>query len=491
MSTVQLSTFIITLEDRAEDAKTIVSQGLRIGRFPDSDILLNHHTVSRLHAGINELQGTFYIINLSGSSATTLNDRVIPFNEAEALSAGDVLQIGPFFLNIQQTKDVLKIKVARQFAFSIGERAIVHDAETSGKRVAQESPVAGSSTAASSLKVFWDKRTREKAGRPSPLHPRRSPSLGRVRFNWTPTRDLVRPWPFAIFLWALIVVGALSALGAFTYKNAFAPEPVSVPHARQSLTLIPAIAREPNGNSCTSCHAIGVGMANRETISANCAYCHKTEALHPTITRAHREAGLTCISCHAEHQRADFSPMAAALGSCSKCHNDENKVLFNGKAMHTPHGGTYGYPVVNGVWVWSGIDPEELAEKPEIAALLNESKLKPDQEQQRRSLQFHGIHLYRARSVSGINKINDSQGKENDMSCSSCHRSGYAGANVDRTFPRTTCARCHDAQGNDGTSGSMRASAGPNCVSCHVQHIRDTHWTASLTGGKPMQEPKR
>ena len=113
MSTVQLSTFIITFEDRAEDAKTVVSQGLRVGRFPDSDILLNHHTVSRLHAGINEIQGTFYIINLSGSSATTLNDRVIPFNETEALSVGDVLQIGPFFLNIQQTKDVLKINIAR------------------------------------------------------------------------------------------------------------------------------------------------------------------------------------------------------------------------------------------------------------------------------------------------------------------------------------------------------------------------------------------
>jgi cytochrome c553 len=77
------------------------------------------------------------------------------------------------------------------------------------------------------------------------------------------------------------------------------------------------------------------------------------------------------------------------------------------------------------------------------------------------------------------------------MSCSSCHKSGYAGANVDRTFPRTTCARCHDAQGNNGTSGPMGAIAGPNCVSCHVQHLRDTRWTASLTGSKPMQEPKR
>src|SRR4051794_833499 len=119
MSTIQQSTFIITREDRAEDAKTIVSEGLRIGRLPDSDILLNHPRVSRLHAGISEIEGYFYLINLSASSGTTLNGRIIPFNEAEALTIGDEIQIGPYFLTIQeieQDTETLKIKVVRQFA---------------------------------------------------------------------------------------------------------------------------------------------------------------------------------------------------------------------------------------------------------------------------------------------------------------------------------------------------------------------------------------
>jgi pSer/pThr/pTyr-binding forkhead associated (FHA) protein len=480
MSSVQLSTFIIIREDRAEDAKTIVSQGLRIGRFPDSDILLNHHTVSRLHAGISEIQGTFYIINLSGSSATTLNDRVIPFNEAEALSVGDILQIGPFFLNILQTRGALKIKVAQQVAFNVGEREV----EARRRQAAQELHAVSPSEVASSLKVFWGKRTREKAGRPSPLHPRRSGGLGRARFNWTPTRDLVRPWPFGIFFWTLLVVGALSAVGALSYKNAFVPRPVSAPHTRQSLTLIPAIAKMPNGNSCTSCHTIGIGMANRETMNTNCAYCHKTEALLPSISRAHREAGITCISCHAEHQGADFRPMAASVGACANCHNNENRELYNGKSMHTPHGGTYGYPVVNGKWIWTGLEPEELAEKPEIEALLKASRIRPDQEQERRSIEFHGMHVYRVSAVAGINRINDIEGTGKEMSCSSCHKSGFSGSNVDRTFPQTTCKLCHGTQDASGLAGSVAPREKPVCVSCHVQHFRDTNWKASLMGTK-------
>jgi pSer/pThr/pTyr-binding forkhead associated (FHA) protein len=480
MSTVQLSTFIIIREDRAEDAKTIVSQGLRVGRFPDSDILLNHHTVSRLHAGISEIQGTFYIINLSGSSATTLNDRVIPFNEAEALSVGDVLQIGPFFLNILQAKGTLKIKVSQQFAFNIGEREV----EARRKQAAQEVHAASTSEIASSLKVYWGKRTREKAGRPSPLHPRRSRGLGRARFNWTPTRDLVRPWPFGIFAWGLLVIGALSAIGALSYKNAFVPRAVSAAHTRQSLTLIPAIAKKPNGNSCTSCHSISIGMASRETMNTNCAYCHKTEALFPTISRTHREAGITCITCHAEHQGADFRPMAASVASCANCHNNDNKELYNGKSVYTPHGGTYGYPVFNGEWIWTGLEPEQLAEKPEIEALLKANRVKPDEEQKRRSTEFHGMHLFRVSAVAGISRIDDIEGVGKELSCSSCHKSGFAGSNVDRTFPRTTCKLCHGTQDAGGLAGSVAAREKPVCVSCHVQHYRDTNWKASLTGTK-------
>ncbi|MBA2703904.1 MAG: FHA domain-containing protein [Blastocatellia bacterium] len=504
MSTVQQSTFIITREDRAEDPKTVIRDGLRIGRLPGSDIWLNHPNVSRLHAGINKIEGYFFLINLSGSSATTLNGRVIPFNESEALTDGDEIQIGPFFLDIEQTDETLRIRVALQFALNVGEREPLHKVETYKKQLTDErrstgslevstgsldepseqQRVKGGSTGLSdvpnALKVFWGKRTREKAARPSPLHPRTPPHLGKVRFNWTPTRDLIRPWPFAIFIWAIIVVGALSALAAFGHKNAFAPEPISDPHTRKTLALMPAIAKESNDGSCTSCHAIGVSIANRERMNTNCAACHHTEAFVPTVIAAHRESGIMCTTCHAEHRGRAFRPMYAALESCATCHNDQNKTLYNGKSVHTPHGGTYGYPVINGVWAWKGLDAEELGQKPKVVAFLKKNRVNSTQTQEWRNAQFHGIHLDHVRVVEGVEGVLDGDEVNRVLSCSSCHKTGYMGVNVDRTYPRTTCGRCHNAQVfNEPSSSPMKAET-PSCTSCHVQHIRDTHWAASL-----------
>jgi len=490
MGTVHESTFIIAREDRAYDPKTVVGDGLRIGRLPDSDVWLNHPTVSRLHAGINKVEEYFYLINLSASSATTLNGRAIPFNEAEALADGDVVRIGPFFLNIERTDEVFRLRVTLQFALNVAERETPHriGAGTTEPLVMPKRIAAPSSETTNSLKVFWDKRTREKAGLPSPLHPRTPPRLGKIRFNWIPTRDLVRPWPFAIFIWALIVVATLSAVAAVKYKIAFAPEPISTPHTTSAFTLMPAIAKQPIGSSCTSCHAIGVSMTNKDKMNVKCAACHQTESFAATIIPAHRSAGITCITCHTEHRGEGFRPMGAALESCAKCHNDDNKILYSGKSVHTAHKGTYGYPVVNGVWVWKGLDSEELEAKPEIVALLKKNRIAPSQTQEWRNAQFHAVHLQRVGVVAGINGIEDGETVSQVMSCSSCHKSGYMGASVDRNYPRTTCGRCHNSKTFEKVAGATESET-PSCTSCHVQHVKDTHWAASLRVAQPETPP--
>jgi hypothetical protein len=475
------STFIITREDRAEDAKTLVTEGLRIGRQNDCDLVLNHPTVSRLHAGINRIGRRFYIINLSGSNATTLNGRLITFDETEAIANGDQISVGPFFLHIEQAEErLLKLRVSHQFALTVGD---IEARETEAVQQQQEEATVEfvPRDVAGALKVFWDKRTREKAGRQSPLHPHNPPRLGKERFNWTPTRDLVRPWPFSVFVWGLIVIGALSAFAAFKFKDAFAPELVSEAHRRTGFTLTPAIAREPNNNSCTTCHAVGVSVENRARMEANCASCHQTESFVATTMKAHREAGITCTVCHTEHRGTEFKPMNAALDACTVCHNDNNRKLYNGKGVATPHNGTLGYPVAGGVWVWKGLDDEELAFKPEIKKLRRPT----DTEQQWRNKQFHALHIYRVRSVASIEGLRDEDAGNNTkvISCSSCHKSSNP---IDRETPRTTCIRCHNAQIFEPTSRSVRAAATISCTSCHVQHIRDTHWRPSLFADAPL-----
>jgi hypothetical protein len=271
------------------------------------------------------------------------------------------------------------------------------------------------------------------------------------------------------------------------HKIAFAPEPISSPHTAATLALTPAIAKQASAGSCTSCHALGVSLTNKEKMSANCAACHQTEAFVPTIIQAHREAGLTCITCHQEHRGEAYSPMNAALESCAKCHHDDNKHLYNGKRVHTPHGGTFGYPVVNGVWVWKGLDGEELGSKPEITTLLKSNRADQSDVQQWRNAQFHAIHVHRVRTVPGVNGIEDVDTGNQVLSCASCHRGGFMGAEVDRAYPRTTCARCHKSQFFERTAEAKPARLEtPSCASCHVQHIKDVHWAASLRVAKAI-----
>lgn len=467
------STFITTREDRNVDPVTLLTEALTIGSLPGCDLLLNHPSVSRTHAGIKKDGGDFYIFNLSPSNTTTLNGKLV--EQKAALAVGDQIQIGTFFLEIERTgKKTLALKVSLKIATRVGEitdaqtndDTLTADAATASTHAADHAQHSAKEEAGSdaALDVFWQKRKREagKMARPSPLHPHEQTRIGKARWNWTPTRDLARPWPVSILIWGAIIVGVFSVAAALGYTSAFSPAPVSNPHQRAALDTTPAIAREPNANSCTSCHAVRANMETR------CAQCHQTENFVATVTDPHAQAGINCSSCHAEHRGANFRPGEASLATCAACHNDANKTLYRGKAVHTPHNGTFGYPVVNGEWEWKGLDGEEWQQKQ--IALERQSS---DTDHEWRSKQFHAIHLYRVRPVAGI-----AGNSEGEMSCSSCHQSFSP---IDRETPRQTCAKCHSGKTEAQTNRTLIAADTANCTSCHVQHVKDKrHWNPSL-----------
>lgn len=469
----QENKYVIIREDLVQDPVTIITDGLLIGRLQECELLLNHPSVSRAQAGIKLVEGSYFLFGLRPANPVKLNGKAV--EENEALAPGDLLEVGPFLLETDLTDDALVIKVSLQIG------TVVETSSESGPKLDTTSKLdlaqlpgekktaktrAAQLPGDKALDIFWDKRIREagKMVRPSPLFPRSQRRAGKAAFNWTPTTDLKSHWPVSFFLWGAVVVGLVSVAAAYWYASAYAPAPVARAHARSELSIFPPIAVKANANSCTNCHSFSGSM------EANCSQCHNAQAFVATVIEPHATAGVGCVSCHAEHRGTEFKPAEAALLTCTECHNDANKNSYNGRKVSTPHGGTFGYPVVNGRWNWKGLNDSEWALK-QIAV----TRLPTDTDENWRSKQFHALHVQRVRA-GGL-----PGNPEGELSCSSCHKSSNP---IDRETPRTTCGNCHNGRVELGTNRVLIAKDKPNCTSCHVQHVKDKrHWNPALMAG--------
>jgi len=469
----QANKYIIIREDLVQDPVTMITDGLLIGRLQECELLLNHPAVSRAQAGIKLINGNYFLFSLRPTNPVRINGKAVEVNEA--LAPGDVLEVGPFLLEIDLTDEALVIKVSLLIGTVVDTsnlsspnlgtaklEPILAPGEKKAHAKTRAAPIQGDKA----LDIFWDKRIREagKMVRPSPLFPKANRRAGKAAFNWTPTGDLKSHWPVSFFVWGAIVVGLLSVAAAYWYASAFAPGPVARAHSQSQLSVFPPIAIRANGNSCTSCHSVSGTMEN------NCAQCHNADGFVATVIEPHVAAGVGCIACHAEHRGAEFKASEAALASCTDCHDDANRNLYNGHKVGTPHGGTLGYPVVNGKWTWKGLNQSDWALKQIAVARLPE-----DTDEKWSSKQFHALHVGRVLA----NGLPGNAAKE--LSCSSCHKSFNP---IDRQTPRTTCGNCHNGRVELGTNRLLIAIDKPNCTSCHVQHVKDKrHWNQSLLAG--------
>jgi predicted CXXCH cytochrome family protein len=447
--------FLISFVGSDAATAEIEKDAIMIGRLATCDVVLDHTAVSRIHAGINYLNGKFFLINLSGSNVLTINGRLLASKKTDVLADRDVLQIGPFVITIKHNGEELHLDVQEQSTANLKSTAPLPSAEVlAGGRMKQEE--------AGVLKVFWEKRSREKDDWGTRLRPTKKPVPGKAAVNWMPTRDLRRPWRIGVFVWAILVFGTLAAFAYIKYPESYAPKPLANPH--QAVEENTLIAARPNANSCTTCHQPGA------SIESACITCHAGEQFHSSNTKAHEDAKVTCTACHREHQGAEFDLKASAIRSCAQCHNDANKALYNGKSVRTPHSGSYGYPVEAGDWKWRGVYREVAAAIPEISS----SATGDASERERISRHFHTVHVGRLKVASGM------KGDKNGLvSCSTCHNSFDP---VDRETPRQTCAACHTTQAGATDRDARFATGQANCISCHVQHPYSAkRWSEFLT----------
>lgn len=456
---LQSGKFIVTRADGA-DPLTLDKDGLVIGRLQSCDISLNHPTVSRIHAGINCINSQYFLINLSVSNSLTLNGRLLQAQQVDALADGDVIQLGPFAIIVSRRQDSLQLSISHQFTGAINNTT---------KQLPPLSvilPQEASPEVSDVLKVFWEKRTRDKEEFGTTLRPVGKPTPGKAQINWKPTNDLRSSWRGGLFTWSLIIIALLSFGALYFYPQFFAPADLSNPHLRSSLTGSETgfIANRPNANACSTCHSLS------ESIDTACTKCHQADAFHASNTKAHQDAGVTCTSCHFEHKGKNFEPRLAAFEACTTCHNDNNHTLYNGKGVATPHKNSYGYPTESNEWKWKGLQTERAALSPDVMKF----RVEGDNDQIRRVKDFHAIHISRLKPPPGIKT--DSSGV---LSCSSCHKSFDP---IDRETPRQTCAICHNGYTDRQTERVLISSDRPNCISCHVQHYYDKNrWREFLT----------
>lgn len=455
---LQSGKFTVTRAD-GTDPLTLIKDGLVIGRLQSCEITLNHPTVSRIHAGINRVGNQYFLINLSVSNSLTLNGRLLQSEEVDALADGDIIQLGPFAIIISKHEDRLDLYVTHQFTGDVAH---------STRKLPPISNIIPKADAGVSdvLKVFWEKRTREKEDFGSILRPVGKPLPGKAQINWKPTKDLTSSWRGGLFSWSLIIIALLSFTAIYLYPQFYAPEKLSSPHARSSFNGTEAglIANRLNANACSTCHTLN------EPIENACIKCHQAEAFHASNTPEHEAAGIGCVSCHAEHKGENFEPRIAAIDSCATCHNDNNKTLYNGKGVSTPHKDSFGYPTDGNEWKYSGLQPALAQLSPGVTSFRDEV----DNEQMRRSKDFHALHIGRLIPPPGMKT--DASGA---MSCSSCHNSFDP---IDRETPKQMCAVCHNGYVDRQTGRTLISNDRPNCVSCHVQHYYDKNrWREFLT----------
>ncbi|MBA2334102.1 MAG: FHA domain-containing protein [Blastocatellia bacterium] len=445
--------FTVSFRDAQMAAVGFDKEAILIGRLKTCEIVLDHKAVSRVHAGINFLDSKYFLINLSASNILSLNGRALRPQKTDVLAGGDFIQIGPFVIFVERSSEELALTVERQ---SVGEARKATSLPALGSVV----PESVNPEVADVLKVFWEKRTREKEDWGSRLRPTEKPQPGKAVINWKPTLDLQQPWRLGLFLWAILIIGALGVIAFLRYPETYAGKPLATPHAANIEGS--TIALTANGNSCTTCHA------PNEYVETACIRCHQADQFHVSNTKAHEAAGITCTICHLEHQGSDFQMRAAAVQGCADCHSNDNPKSYNGKSVRTAHEGSFGYPVKDDKWVWSGLY-NEIAET--IPAVKASSK--DETEQARLSRQFHAVHVSRLNAPAGMTA--DGSGR---VSCSSCHKSFDP---IDRDTPRQTCGVCHNLPADSNPPATFVNGIQANCVSCHIQHpYGNNRWSEYL-----------
>lgn len=431
-----MPTIRIIRTDRNVDAVVFTGEALLIGRAAACELPLPHPSVAPVHAGIKWHEDVYWLSALA-EPVILLNGEAV---RSAPLVDGAIVRFGAYLVRVTLTPEQLQLTV--EFALGLVPGGAVDDAPAAAEPATE---------IAEALAQFWAERLRA------------APALARSAQTDTAksillpaaSADVRRRWPRKVAFGTVLFVLALAMLTGLAFPRAYAPGPLSVAHARQALTVTPALALKPS-QGCTSCHGLTGSLQN------NCTACHTTPNFQPAVGAMHTALNQNCRTCHTEHQGADFKLTSLPNALCASCHRAASGVTAAaGKVLGQPHGNAVAYPVKRGVWSWDGISQTDWV-RHGLPGLTTDYNLRE---------QFHMLHTQGTR-------LGRAQ-------CSDCHLGGYQqgkspGEKNDPAWKlnvRESCSQCHTLQpALTAELARLEEQSQPllagqtRCVACHVQH---------------------
>ena len=86
--------FTISFTDLGRPTAAVETDGISFGRLDTCEVVLDHPSVSRIHAGINFRDSKYFLVNLSTSNILTLNGRLLGPQKSDVLADGEPAVVG-------------------------------------------------------------------------------------------------------------------------------------------------------------------------------------------------------------------------------------------------------------------------------------------------------------------------------------------------------------------------------------------------------------
>jgi pSer/pThr/pTyr-binding forkhead associated (FHA) protein len=103
----QLSAMIV-VDGSARTIRLPLNGDIKIGRYPRSDIIIDHDTISRFHAVLRVIGSELSIEDVGSANGTVVRDKKAKPGHPLPVTVGDVVRLGDVVFIVQRQEDAAR-----------------------------------------------------------------------------------------------------------------------------------------------------------------------------------------------------------------------------------------------------------------------------------------------------------------------------------------------------------------------------------------------